>query len=176
MARKIYTLSKGAGGGSYLKGNVNESLALSNLAQGALVADTWDETVNERTLVSSIVCTWSLDELVLAQGPIEFGVAHSDYTAAEILEVISNAGSWDSGDKISQERAKRLVRKIGVFVSEGDAGVSDVRFNDGVPVKTKLNWILATGDTLKMWGLNKGGILTTGAEIKAEGHANLWQK
>ncbi len=176
MAKKKYTLSRGAGGGSYLKGNINESLALSNLASGALVADTWDEVVNEKTLVSSIVVTWSVDELVLAQGPLEFGVAHSDYTDAEILEVLAVTGSWDSGDKISQERAKRLVRKIGVMVSVGDAGISDVTVNDGKPIKTKLNWMLASGDTLRMWVLNKGAILTTGAFLIAEGHANLWQR
>ncbi len=161
---------------NYLKGNVNESLSLGTLAQGALVSDLWDESVNEKSICTSIKCTWSLDNLTGSQGPIEFGVAHSDYSDAEILEVISNTGSWDSGDKISQERAKRLVRKIGVFVSEENAGTIDVRFNDGRSVRTKLNWKLATGDTLRMWALNKGSQLSSTVPVViCEGQANLFQ-
>ncbi len=159
----------------YYKGNVDESLGLGTLASNTLISDTWDETVNEKSLVSSIVATWSLDQLSLAQGPISFGVAHSDYTDAEIEEVIENAGSWDRGDKISRERARRQVRVIGVFEGLGNT-VQDVNFNDGKPMKTKLNWVLQTGDTLKMWAYNDSAtaLATTVPTMKAKGHANLW--
>ncbi len=92
--------------------------------------------------------------------------------------MIENAGSWDAGSKVEQEIAKRLVRILGTFVSEGDGtAVGDVRFNDGVPLKTKLNWILNTGDTIKMWGYNVSGtpLSTTDPQMRANGHANLWQ-
>ncbi len=162
--------------GRYLRGRVDESLQLSTLAANALVSNTWDEAAVERTLISSIVSTWTLSQLTAPQGPVIFGVAHSDYTDAEIEEVIENAGSWDPGDKISQERAKRLVRQIGVFnADDSQAGPMDVTINEGQPVKTKLNWVLTTGDTLKMWAFNTGEALsTTDPQMRAEGHANLW--
>ncbi len=151
---------------------------MGTLASGALVGDTWDETVNEKSLLSSIVATWSLDNLTGDQGPLIFGVAHSDYSDAEIEAVIENAGSWDTGDKVQQEIAKRLVRQIGVFASSGLDAVHDQVVNDGKPIKTKLNWMLQTGDTLKMWVFNRSGsaLATTVPVLKADGHANLWQR
>ncbi len=162
----------------YMKGNVEENLSLGTLASGATVSDTWDEAVSERTLISSIVCTWSLDNLTAGQGPLTFGVAHSDYSDAEIQQVIDNAGSWDPGDKIAQEQAKRLVRVIGDYASPGGSGAQDLEFNDGRTMKTKLNWMLQTGDTLKMWVHNRSGsaLATTVPVLKATGHANLWQR
>ncbi len=165
--------------GQYLKGNVDESLSLGTLAASAVVGDQWDEVVNERTRISSILVTWMIDNITSPQGPIVFGVAHSDYSDAEILEVIQNAGSWDSGNKISQEQAKRLVRVIGTLQADGDfAGTTDYRFNEGRPKHTKLNWMLQTGDTLKMWAFNRsaGALATTVPTLRADGHANLWQK
>ncbi len=163
--------------GRYIRGRIDEGLALGTLAAKTLVVDTWDDTVTERSLVSSIVAAWSLDELTSNQGPIMVGVAHSDYTAAEIEEVIENAGSWTEGDKISQERAKRLVRTIGIFAGEDtQAGAADWTLNDGKPIKTKLNWILNVGQTLDMWAYNMSAdaLTTTVPILQAQGHANLW--
>ncbi len=164
--------------GKYIRGNIDENLQLGTLAGKTLISDTWDETVVERTLVSSIISTWALGGMVAGQGPILFGVAHSDYSDAEIEAVIENAGSWNEGDKTSQEVSKRQVRIIGTFVGELDSGTVDTRFNDGVPVKTKLNWILTTGDTLKMWAYNLSGaaLSTADPNVTANGHANLWPR
>ncbi len=162
--------------GRYIKGNVDENLSLGTLASGVLVSDTWDETVGERTLISSIDVSWSMDLLTAPQGPFVFGVAHSDYSDAEIQEVLDESGSWNEGNLVSREHGKRLVRKIGVMSSEQLAGTVDVLFMDGKKIKTKLNWILTTGDTLKMWILNRSAtaVATTVPVLKADGHANLW--
>ncbi len=169
---------KGRSMAGYLKGNVDESLSLGTLAATTLVADTWDESPEEQTLISSIVCTWTLDQITSPQGPIIFGVAHSDYSDAEIEAVIENQASWDRGSKVEQEVAKRLVRQIGVFAS-GDStnNASDYDFNDGRPMKIKLNWVLNTGDTLKMWAYNTSAtaLATTVPILRCHGHANLWQ-
>ncbi len=159
--------------GRYLKGSVDENMALSTLGSKVLIGDTWDETVEDRARISSIVCTWALDGLTSSQGPILFGVAHSDYTDAEIEAVIENAGSWKEGSKVEQEIAKRLVRIIGTFVSQDTL---DVEFNDGRVLKTKLNWILNEGDTLRMWAYNLSGtpLATTDPQLRCNGHANLW--
>ncbi len=157
-------------GRKFLKGNIDEANPLSTLADGAVVKSDFDETVNERSLVTSIEATWNLRSGTVGQGPIIVGIAHSDYTAAEIQEVIDNTGSWNEGDKVQQEVAKRLVRIIGSF--PGD--LADEDLNDGKPVKTRLNWVLLQGQTLSTWALNKSGAtLTTGTLVINQGHANI---
>ncbi len=160
----------------YLKGNVEEQLSLGTLAAKTLVSDTWDESPEEKTLISSIVVTWSISGLTAGQGPLQFGVAHGDYSDAEIEAVLENVASWDQGSKVEQEVAKRLVRQIGQMVSAAGAD-QDVGFNDGKPLKTKLNWRLNSGDTLKMWVYNSsdGALSTTVPVLHCNGHANLWQ-
>ncbi len=160
----------------YIKGNVNETLGLGTLAGTTLIAANFDESPQETALISTLVATWALDNLTIGQGPIEFGVAHSDYTDAEIEQVLETTGSWDSGDKISKEIGNRLVRKIGVFVSDGAS--TDVKFNNGKPVKTKLNWRLNTNETLQLWAYNITGaaLSTTTPSVHCDGHANLWQR
>lgn len=165
--------------GRYIKGNINETLALSTLAASALISDNFDETVNEKTFVSSIVISVSWDEVTNdSTGPIVFGVAHSDYEDAEVEVVIENLGSWDTGNLISQEISKRKVRKIGQLVADqsADAAVGDYRWNNGKPLKIKLGWMLQTGDTLQLWGYNIGATLVGASNIRIEGHANLWQR
>ncbi len=152
-----------------LKGNIDEAIALGTLANNTLLADVFDETVNERTYAISMEATWSLRDLTPGEGAILFGVAHGDYSAAEIEAVIENAGSWNEGDLVSQEIARRKVRIIGQF--EGQLGNED--FNDGVKLKTKLGWILNQGETLDVWAYNRSGAaLTTGAFILLSGH--IW--
>ncbi len=135
--------------------------------------------MNERTLVSSTIATYPLQNFtaIATAEPITIGVAHSDYSDAEIEEVIENAGSWDPGNKIAQGQAKRLVRTIGTF--DTPQSVEDfVALNDGRTIKTKLNWMLNTGDGLQYWAYNAGAaaVGTTVPVIRMQGHANLWLK
>ncbi len=165
--------------GKYLRGSVDEQQALGTLAGQTLIGQDFDETVNERTLVSSIVATWSLSNFTAIEdcGPIAFGVAHGDYTDAEIEEVIENAGSWNEGALIEQEKSKRKIRRIGMFDTPPTATQTFV-VNDGKPVKTKLNWILNQGETLRMWSYNTGqaACATTGPDVRVQGHVNLWPR
>ncbi len=159
--------------GRYIRGTVDEKLVLGTLASLAVISGQFDETVNERTRVTSIVATYSMNEFTVAagDGPVQVGVCHSDYSSAEIEEVLEATGSWDEGDLIQQELAKRKIRRIGIFDSDQ---VDDV-LNDGKPIKTKLNWILNQGQSLRLWAYNTGaGALDTGAIINVNGHVNLF--
>ncbi len=165
--------------GRYIRGNIDENLLLGTLATKTLISDLWDDAVTEKALISSIVCTWSLDQLTSVQGPILFGVAHSDYSDAEIEAVIEASNSWNVGDLLAQEVGKRKVRIIGTFAAEiKSAELTDVRFADGRLVKTKLNWMLNTGQTLRMWAYNisASALATSDPAMRANGHANLWQR
>ncbi len=164
----------------YIRGRVNENLSFGTLAGATLVSVIFDETVIERTRVSSVEATYAIENLTVGSGdgPIMVGLAHSDYTDAQIEEVIENAGSWNEGDLVQQkEVGRRLVRTIGIFSAGDGIGsvVSDV-LNDGKPIKTKLNWILITGQSLRLWAYNLGNssLATTVPVVHCEGHANLW--
>ncbi len=161
----------------YLKGNVDESINLGTLASLTLVSANFDESPDEQLRCSSVKGTWSLDLLTPGQGPIMVGLAHSDYSDAEIEAVIENTGSWDRGNKIQQEVAKRLVRRVGIFSTAGGGVSTDqMVLNDGKPITTKLNWRLITGATLKLWAYNMGpdALATTAPIVRLQGQANLW--
>ncbi len=155
----------------YLKGNINVQLTIGTLADNTSVSTPVGDTVNERTLISSVVANYGLRDQTPTEGPLVVGIAHSDYTTAEIEEYLENSGSWNEGDLVNQEIAKRKIRQIGEFPGNATEEI----LNDGRPVKTKCNWILTQGQTIDVWVFNKsGGALTGGAELMFTGHANLW--
>ncbi len=163
----------------YLRGNVNEELSMATLGARTVVGTTFDSTVNERTFVSSIVARWALRSFTAAvsDGPILCGVAHGDYSDAEIQAWIDNTGSWDEGDKLAEEVGRRKIRRVGIFpLNPADAGEGAEVLNDGKPIKIKLGWILNQGKTLKIWAYNTGtsALATSIPVLKAEGHVNLW--
>ncbi len=104
-----------------------------------------------------------------------FGLAHSDYSAAEIEECLESGASIDLGNKVSQEQANRLVREIGQINGAGVVVSEGIPFNDGMPVRTKLNWLLSEGDSLNVWVRNaSGAIYTSGTTLVISG--DLWVK
>ncbi len=163
----------------YLRGELDDANVLGALGANTLTSATVGGSVVERTFVSSVKATWSINGLEAVQndGPVTVGLSHSDYTDAEITEFIANAGSWNEGDKIAQEQGRRKIKIVGTFMNFGLAGAQIRTFvlNDGKPIHTKLNWILVTGQTLKIWAFNTGSSpLTSGALAQTIGHANLW--
>ncbi len=109
-------------------------------------------------------------------GGMQFGLAHSDYTAAEIEECLEVNASMDLGDKVAQEQANRLVRQVGTIGGTGTAVVgTEASFNDGKPMKTRLNWLLSPGDQIVAWIRNGSGtIWTTGSSLSIQG--DIWVK
>ncbi len=169
-AKRKYT-RKSRNFANYVKGRAHETLAVGALGAASLVGDNFDQSVSTRTRISSLKAVWAMNAHTAGQGTVIVGVAHSDYTDAEIEESIEVLDSWDRGNKIDQERMKRKVRTVGVF-----AGVlAEESLNDGKPITTKLNWQLEIGQSLKLWAYNKTGtVFTTGTLIEVVGHVNLW--
>ncbi len=101
-------------------------------------------------------------------------MAHSDYTAAEVEECLEAQTAINPGNKVGQEQANRLVRSVGTVAGQGLAGAS-LGFNDGKPVKTKLNWHMAIGDALNVWIRNGSQVVyTTGSALRVQG--TIWIK
>lgn len=124
----------------------------------------------DRCRISSIEATWAIVGGTVANGPVMVGVAHSDYSDAEKEEALEATGAMNVGDKIAAERTQRLVREIGTIKMLQET------LNDGKPVKTKLNWGIAIGDSLAFWAYNQdaSGPLDTGAVLDIAGFANVW--
>ncbi len=119
----------------------------------------------------SVKVMWTLMNLTSGEGPVTVGLAHSDYTVTEIKECLEAQAGIDPGNKVEQERANRMVRVVGSF-SGGGGGQT---LNDGKPISTKLNWLIAIGRTVVMWAYNEDtATLTTGAVLNVSG--NLWVK
>ncbi len=154
-------------------------------ALGALTAETVNtialgDAVTSPVLVSSVDISYALADTVTqgaTDGPVYFGLSHSDYSDADILAWIQNTGSWTEGNLASKEIASRYIRQIGVFEIEAGGTGRVSGFQDGDMVKTKLNWLLAETQFLDLWFFNAGqSALTTGMLIHAQGSANIFFK
>ncbi len=165
----------------YIRGEVDEELALGTLGAKTLIAAGFDSSVTERTFISSLKAIWSVTAVTpsTTAGPIMVGVAHSDYSAAEIEQWIENSGSWSEADQIGQEIGRRKIRKVGIFRFQGAAGITSVAvLNEGKPLTTKLGWILTTGQNIQAWAYNlgTGAFATTDPAVDIQGHVNLWPR
>ena len=107
---------------------------------------------------------------------LTFGFAHSDYSSAEVEECLEAGAAINTGDKIAEEQSNRLVRTIGTIagVSAAAAG-SGAAFNNGNPVKVRLNWLMGIGDTLNIFIRNSSGVVySAGGALTVNG--DLWVK
>ncbi len=149
---------------------------MTTLAAKTLVSQS-SETVVDTARISSVKCGYGITGFTPADGvgPFLFGVAHSDYTNGEIEAYIEQSGSWDLGDKQSQEVRSRRVKILGV-IGQNASGVQNMVFNDGRQNKAKLNWIMSEGDGLDFWVYNMGdaAVATTVPQFVAFGNASIW--
>ncbi len=145
--------------------------ALGTLANLTAVSTALTGTSANVYRAMSARLTWTLKNMTVGEGPILFGYAHSDYSATEIKEWLESQSSIDIGNKLAAEQGNRLIRQVGVF----DAATADSKFNEGRPMKTKLNWAIGIGDAVNLWWFNdSGAVLTTGGVADANGA--LWVK
>ncbi len=148
--------------------------AIGALATLDVVGGNLTGTSTDPYRIMSVSFTYGLSDLgATSDDGQEFGLAHSDYSDAEIEECLE-AVNINVGDKIAQERANRLVRTIGQFVGAPGTGAG-LNWNDGKRVKTRLNWGMTIGDVLRVWVRNASGtVYTTGATIDVIG--DMWVK
>ncbi len=154
------------------KVSVEAGMAIGALAASSVVSSAMTAASANKYRVTSVLCSYTVVDLAAAiDGAFQFGIAHSDYTSTEIEECIEATGAIDIGSKVEQERANRLVRQLGTISPEGTPLVAgEISFNDGRPIKTKLNWAIGIGDTLVLYVRNgSGAVYTTGSTLKAKG-------
>ncbi len=107
-------------------------------------------------------------------GNLLFGVAHGDYTDAEIEEAIESTLSINQGNQIAREQANRLVRILGSIRGQPANANGDDIFNFGEQKKVKLNWEIPIGKKLNMWVYNDSGVIwSDGSNFNMTGRANV---
>ncbi len=148
---------------------VKVTLTVGALAAQDLVSTVLADTADDEIFGISLDATYTLSDHTGAEGPIDVGIAHSDYSAAEIEEWFEAQGAWDRSDLILREQARRRCRHVGTF-----AGLStDEVLADGVRIRTPLKFVFQEGMTLALWAFNSSSAtLTTGALVKIAG--TLW--
>ncbi len=163
----------------YLKGQIDEEQGLNALATKTGVKRSVADTVVESCWCTSVHASWSISQWTPTEdaGPIMVGIAHSDYTLAEIEEWIENADSWNQGDLRSQEIARRKIRRVGLLEWPSGTNPNDIySMNDGRMIRTKCGWMLETGQTIALWYYNTGeaAVASSVPNVHTQGHANLW--
>ncbi len=161
MAKKRY--------GHLTKVRVNSILGMGALAALDALTAGIGGTLEEDCRVMSAHLTWSWETPTSGEGPILAGLNHPDYTSAEVEEAIE-ATVTSSSSMIEREQSNRLVRDVVTLAS------SQQNANDGLPIKTRLNWQVRAGDSILnsfVYNLSSTG-LTTGSVLRVVGH--LWVK
>ncbi len=149
---------------------IKEGFALAALAANTLLSANFSQTVDRHywAISMDVVPTWN--GFTAGEGPLIIGVAHEDYTAAEIEAWLESAVSWTADDLIGQEVAHRKCRIIGTIKDLA----SDMDMNNGLPIRVKLGWELPIGSGLQLWAYNDSGTaLTTGGTLEYTGKAFL---
>ncbi len=155
--------------------DVAGSLALSTLADNTISS----QALTSSTLTEDYYCI-SCDLAVSVRGltggeghPMTVEVHHSDYSAAEVLEKLDGE-FLGPGNKIEQERSRRLVRELTTLRPDGP-GVSTVFLsgkndNGGPIIRRKIKFMIDAGRTLDIGIWNRSGAaLTTGATLEWQG-------
>ncbi len=149
-----------------IKGNIDEDQSYAGLTNNTAVLGVLSDTVNERSFLLSTECTYSIKDSTVDQGPIDLYWAHSDYTLAEVEEYIENTQGWSEGDMVQQEIARRKIRQIGSFNGQLEGEV----MNDGRVLKTKIAFIVNSGQGLNLVIYNNSNATLTAGTVNAAGH------
>ncbi len=163
---------------NYRKVLIQKDLSLTTLASKKPFSTALIDAATDKVKVSSVMVNMVWDDMTgLAgtaneDGPLLVGVAHSGYTNDQIEEFIEGSTSMDFANKLAAERSRRLIRLVGTL----SAMQNSVPANGGFK-KVKLNWTLGEGEKVNFFAYNTGGsALTTGSQLIASGHANVWRR
>ncbi len=146
-------------------------VALSTVSENnAVIADIFSAVLTEDLWMISADLTWTLQGTITdGEGPLGFGIAHGDFSADEIEEYL-NLSLTGPFDKINNEKNSRgrYIRRVGRF-PQHNADAPSNQFNDGKPIKTKLNWMNESGQNTAIWCENQGAGATTGRIVSVTG-------
>ncbi len=148
------------------------TLALSTLGQGAVLTAGLTGTLTEDLYAISADVQAEITGLTAGEGnPSHCLISHGDYSDAEVGEQ-QDVVLLGPGNKIEQERARRLVRRVGIFSPESEAATFLNLIGKGGSrlLRTKLKFVVNSGKNLDIGVLNRSSAaLTTGASLRFSG-------
>lgn len=150
---------------------IDHQVAVLAPISGAITLTILADTAINRLFLLSIKAVYALRDNTPGDGPLYLGVAHSDYSATEVLEWYNAQGNWDQGDLIVKEQARRRIRRVGIF----NGNLANENLNNGVEISTKLGFIVEEGDSLSYFTVNEGGATRSTGGV-AEMHGTCWAK
>ncbi len=153
----------------------NFQMGLATLADGTVILQAMlASTFGEDIYLVSLDWGASIRDLTAGETPISFGLAHGDLSLTEVAEAL-DAEVTNPDDIIAKERARRPVRRLGVF---GESLLTGMTVNDGILKRSKILFSVGNGFDLNWWARNQsGGTLTTGAIIEVNGTLyGRWQR
>ncbi len=145
----------------YTRMRAVDDMVYNGLAANGVLSEALGDIPTGDGRITSVDGIWTIEDPATGEGPLLFGVCYADYTNGEIKECLESANAG-LADRVARERANRLVREIGVFPDQGEL----IQYNNGLPVKVRLNWPVTAGLTpLKMWIYNMGNGGITGSPL-----------
>ncbi len=150
---------------------VHALIDIGALATGvALKGALWDLAQDCRVISADL--TWTIFGMDLLDGPVDVGLAHGDYTVAEIAEAMDASPNSDS-DKIAIEKSNRQTRLAGTFQQPVNTGAGQV-LNNGRKIRTKMGWYFSKDIDLVLFAINRGSpALTVDTTVSVSGMAYL---
>ena len=144
----------------------NSAAALSTLADATvLTADLVTGAFGAEIFVISVDIMLAIRDLTDGQVPLQVGLSHGDLSVTEIKEAIT-ANLADPDDIIQKERARRPVRKFGVFNQDG----THLVLNNGTKVRVPMKFTVGIGHKVSIYVFNQSGAsLTTGSVLEYDG-------
>lgn len=145
---------------------VSENLALGTLTDTSVISATLLALAQEVHLISADLI-WTIRGATAGEGPILVGLANGDLSTTEIGEAI-DASPTSQSAIVELEQASRPVRKVGHIAIL--TGTGDNQLNDGVAIRTKIQFPIANDTNLDFFARNEsGGTLTTGQVLEIVG-------
>ncbi len=143
-----------------------ETQIVAAIVNNGIESSTLVDASDQECFLISMDVNMSLGTHIAGEGPLFVGVAHGDYSEAEILEWFQQSNGLSTGDLVTREQAKRLIREIGVFSGVGTEEV----MNDGKKIRVPLKFRLQDGVNLNLFTVNlSGATLTANSQINAVG-------
>lgn len=150
---------------------VNKNMGIGPLPDAEAIEDdllTEPMTKDCYVISGDLIAAWR--SITQGEGPIEWGICHSDLTSPE-LEQYLNLQDFPDYDDIGEQEVRlrgKFVRRLGMFANVSNS--ADEITNDGNYSRYKIRMRVGETHDLHMWVHNRSGAtLTTGSNLYITG-------
>ncbi len=141
-------------------------VALSTLGAATIILGDMLGTINNEHYAISMDAYVSVQDHTAAEGPLDVGVAHGDYTTTEVGEWFNSTNLIGGTDQVQKEHNRRKCRDIGRL---SGLSTQEILF-DGGAKRVRLGFMVEDGATMNIFVFNRDDdALTTGTTVLVSG-------